>query len=79
MLRKHGYNNGYMTIRRLLHRHKCRPETEPHGIAVEGGLEPKPLTGWKQDWLDQSHKTQEEHLTALMCYNAHPLITYMEI
>ena len=20
------------------------------------------LTGWKQDWLDQSHKTEDEHL-----------------
>ena len=24
--------------------------------------EPKPLTGWKQDWLDQSHQTEEDHL-----------------
>ena len=29
-----------------------RPEMEPHGIAVEGGLEPKPLT-WMKIWLDQ--------------------------
>ena len=30
---------------------------------AEGGLKPQnPLTGWKQDWLDQSHKTEENHL-----------------
>ena len=23
---------------------------------------PNPLTGWKQDCLDQTHKTEEDHL-----------------
>ena len=37
---------------------------------------PSLLTGWKQDWLDQPHKTEEEHLsikqlTALIGYNAY--------
>ena len=54
-------------------------------IAEEGGqliAEPKPLTGWKQDWLVQSHKTEEEHLnieklTALLRYNANCLYTIL--
>ena len=53
-------------------------------FAVEDGLKPKPLTGWNQDWLDQSHKTEEEHLnieklTALICCNAHSLLISVEI
>ena len=49
-------------------------------IAEEGGLKPKLLTGQKQDWLDQYHKTEEYHLnieklTALICYTAHLLFT----
>ena len=43
--------------------------------------EPKPLTGWKQDWLDQFHKTEEDHLniemlTALVVYNASTSLMY---
>ena len=59
------------------------PEMEPYGICSQRWLRPKPLKGWKQDQLDQSHKTEEgnlniEKLSTLISYNAHSLFTDME-
>ena len=44
------------------------------GIAEEGGLKPKPLTGWSH-LTGSGHKTEEDHqsiekLTALIVFNA---------
>ena len=61
-----------------------RPETDLKwnliAIAEEGGLVPKPLTGW-MTWLDQDNKTEEDHLNikkkvaALLLCNAHSLFS----
>ena len=48
-------------------------------FAIEDGLEPKPLTGWRS-WLDHHPKTERDHLNiwevvALIVYNASTSIT----
>ena len=48
---------------------------EPNGIAVEGGLEPKPLT-WDEDLAGSGLISKRDHLnienlTALIGYNAY--------
>ena len=54
-------------------------------IAEEGGLVPKPLTNVRTGWISPTEEREHlnieklQHVPALICYNAHSLLSKMDI